>query len=93
MKKRYVYVVTIDWVNDDFSNGLEQKIFSSAKKAEEYIEKEFQRDLGNYQHRFNDENIEVQRSENKKGKHITLNEYENYAENHVEYSCVKAEVE
>lgn len=88
MKKRYVYVVTIDWVNEQFTNGREQKVFSSDKKARDYMHAEYQKDLANYEKRFGDD-VETETTNNT----ITLREYENYAENHIEYSLVKVEVE
>lgn len=88
MKKRYVYVVTIDWVNEQSTNGSEQKVFSSSKKAYDYMHAEYQKDLANYEKRFGDD-VKTETTNNT----ITLREYENYAENHIEYSLVKAEVE
>ena len=87
MKKRYVYVVTIDWVNE-YATGKEQKVFSSNKKAYDYMHAEYQKDLANYEKRFCD-NVEIETTNNT----ITLCEYKNYFENHIEYSLVKVEVE
>ena len=49
---------------------------------------EYQKDLANYEKRFCD-NVEIETTNNT----ITLCEYKNYFENHIEYSLVKVEVE
>lgn len=88
MKKRYVYVVTIEWVNEAFDKGTEQQTFSSIKKARDFMNAEYQKDLINYQERF-DDNYDTDVSDDC----IALCESGNYAENHIDYTLIKTEVQ